>query len=614
MSISGLVSNLDTNSIIRQMMELERNPQRLLVQRKSNIQATVDAYSAIRGRLTSLETAANALRRPIDWQARVATTDSDDVTVSATPSASAGSFTFEVTSLAARHSVRSGETISATSDVIANGGSIEITNSSGTHSLAVGGGTLAEVVAAINSSDLGLTAAAVNTGNGFRLQVTARTTGAASSFDVTGGLDAAVGGMVVATSGADATLTIGSGPGAYSVASSSNTFSDIVPGLTITARQLSTAPVTVSVDNDVDGLVERMNALVDAANAVRSEIATRSSFNPETGRAASLAGDAVARRLTQDLNRAVTLAVPGSSLGSGGLAGLSTDRNGRLTFDAARFREAYESDPSAVQALFAQSGSATGDVSFVTGGSRTVEGSYDVVVTQAATAASATGLVGSWPLAESTDVAVRIGSSTVTVTIQPTDSAADAAAALQAAVTGAGLSLTVTEQDGGLRIARNTAGSSASFEVAWDGSTFESHAGTDIQGTIGGVEATGRGSTLTVPIATPGVGGLAVSVTPGVTGAVGTVDYAPGIAQRVANAVNSATDRADGYLTSRTDGQNRRITDLNRSIAAWDTRLEAREARLRQQFSQLEVLLGETSSRSNWLASQISGLSAGGGA
>ena len=45
-----------------------------------------------------------------------------------------------------------------------------------------GTGSLTDVVNAVNRSNLGYSAAAVNTGNGYRLQLTAKTTGAASAF------------------------------------------------------------------------------------------------------------------------------------------------------------------------------------------------------------------------------------------------------------------------------------------------------------------------------------------------------------------------------------------------------------------------------------------------
>lgn len=610
MPIDGLVSGLDTTSIISQLMEVEKAPQTLLTQRKTTIQATIDAYASIRSRLTAVDSAANALRQPTDWQVRSATADSTDVTVSATSVADLGSLTMQVSSLATRHSVRSGNTIAATTDVIVSGGTLQITDGDGVHDLAVGGGTLSEVVAAINTSELGLSAAAVNTGSGYRLQITARSTGADAAFSVSGGLDAGVGGTVVAGQGTDAELTIGSGPGAYTITSSSNTFSEVLPGLTITARAVSTSPVTVTVADDVDALIKKVQSLVDAANAARAEITTRTAYNAETKKGASLAGDPTARRLAQDLTRAVIDAVGSSALGSASSAGISVDRFGKLTFDTAKFRSAYESDADGVSSLFTRSATTTGDVTFVGSGDRTAAGSHTVEVTAAATAASTTGLVGTWPLGAATTVSVRIGTTVASYEIQATDTDTDAVAGLQAAIDAAGLQLSVSADGGGLKIDRADLGSASTFDVAWDGTTFSTHRGTDIVGTIDGIEAIGVGSNLTVAPSVNGVGGLTVGVTPGVTGSVGSLTYQPGVAQRLTSALDRALDSVDGYLSTREDGQSRRVSDLDASIKAYDVRLAARETRLRLQFSQLEVAMSELSSKSSWLSGQLSGLSA----
>lgn len=610
MAIDGLVSGLDTTGIIKALMDVERAPQVMLDQRRATISARLDAYGSIRSRLTALTSAATALSRPADWQARTATASSDAAAVTATSTATVGSLTFTVDALAASHSLRSGATVAATTDVIASGGTVEITTADGPQLVQVGGGTLAEVVSGINAAGIGVRAVAVNTGSGHRLQLTSTSTGAASSFDVTGGLDPSVGGMVVATAGADARLTIGSGPGAYEVTSSSNTFADLVEGVTVTARRVDATPVTVNVAEDVDALVAKVQALVDAVNVVRSEVATRTAYDPATNRAASLAGDSTTRRVAQDLSRAITDVVSSSALGVPGLAGLSVDRFGKATFDAGKFRSAYADDPGAVRSLFVQHSSTTGSVTFGGAGTRTVEGTYDVVVVTAATGPSATGLVGSFPQGTPAPIAVRVGSTEVSYTPQPTDGAAEAAAGLQAAVDGAGLDLVVTEDGGGLRIERPGEGSSVRFSVAWDGVTFTEHRGTDVIGTIDGVDAVGNGNTLTVPTTDSSLGGLSVSVPAATTGPVGSVTYTPGVAQRLATVVASATDADNGYLSSIEDGIRRRITDLDESIAAYDVRLAARETRLRAQFSALEASLGQLRSKSDWLAGQITGLQA----
>jgi flagellar hook-associated protein 2 len=612
MPIDGLASNLDTSSLIAQLMEVERAPQTLLSQRRAGVQASVDAYASIRSRLSALDTATNALRRSADWQARTATSNSDAVAASASSGASLGSLSFEVTALASRHALRSGNLIGATTDVIASGGTVQATIGGDVHDIGVGGGTLAEVVTALNEEGIGLQAAAVNTGSGYRLQITSATTGASAAFTVTAGLDAGVGGMAVATTGSDAVLTIGSGAGSYTITSASNTVADVLPGLTLTLKATTTDPVTVEVVSDVDALAARVKAMVDAANAVHTEIATRTAYDPATKKAASLAGDSTARRIAQEMTWALGDAVGSSSLGSAGLAGISVDRYGNFDFDQAAFRAAYADDPLAVEHLFAQTASATGSVRFLAAGDRTVAGSYDVEVTAAATAATTTGLTGTWPLGSPTTITLRSGGLEASYTTQPTDSTTDAAAGLQAAIDAAGMYLTATVDGTGLRITHANVGAAASFEVAWDGVTFTQHAGTDVAGTIDGVAATGVGSTLTVPPGADAAAGLSVEVLGSGTGIIGSIDYDRGVAQRLASVLDRTLDPADGYLTTKEAGANSRVADLDASIAAYEIRLEAREKRLRTQYAQLEVALSNLQNQGNWLAGQLAGLPSSG--
>ena len=89
----------------------------------------------------------------------------------------------------------------------------QLTIGADAHVIDVGTGTLAEVVDAVNNARLGVRAAAVNTGTGYRLQFSSSATGAASVFSVDG-LDGGLGGTVVTAAGVDAQITIGEGAGA----------------------------------------------------------------------------------------------------------------------------------------------------------------------------------------------------------------------------------------------------------------------------------------------------------------------------------------------------------------------------------------------------------------
>lgn len=611
MAIDGLVSGLDTTEIIKSLLALEKLPQDAMVARQDTAKNQLSSYASVRAKLTALGTAANALATASRWNHRTATSNATSTaTVSATPTAAVGSLTFTVDRLAAAHGLSTATSVAGTDTVIASGGtiSLDLGDGEGPRSIDVGGGTLAEVAAAIGGAGLGIRATTVDTGSGHRLQLSSVATGADSAFTVDG-LDPFVGGTVVTNVGVDAQLTIGTGPGAYSITSRSNTFAGLMPGVSVTAAGVSATPVTVNVAENVTALADAVKAMVDAANAALSEISLRTAYNAETKTGASLNGDATLRRAAQDITRAVANAVGTSTLGSSGLAGVALDRSGRFSFDAAKFATAYAADGTAVRNLFAQSGSSTSsDVTFVSAGGRARSGSYDVEVTTAAERATSTGLTGGWPLGVATTVAVRVGSVEVSHEIGASDSATDAAAGLRAAIVAAGLRLEVTESGGGLEISSEGYGSSQTFEVAWDGIGFTSHQGVDVAGTIGGVAAVGTGRQLQVPFTHASLGGLTVSTNGTATGVLGTLEYGAGIAQRLATAVTGANDLVDGYLTAAEKGRQTRIDTLGRSIADFDVRLAAREARLRAYWTNLEVTLGKLKDQSSWLAGQLGSL------
>lgn len=83
-----------------------------------------------------------------------------------------------------------------------------------------------------------------------------------------------------------------------------------------------------------------------------------------------------------------------------------------------------------------------------------------------------------------------------------------------------------------------------------------------------------------------------------------------GLAQRVADVADGASDSIDGSLTLKITGQQGVVTDLGKQIENWDTRLALRRESLQKTYSALEVTLSGLQSQSSWLSSQLASLSA----
>ncbi|GIU85788.1 MAG: hypothetical protein KatS3mg009_0303 [Acidimicrobiia bacterium] len=477
--------------------------------------------------------------------------------------------------------------------------------------VSVGDGSLATVVANVNAAGAGVTASAVQVAtNTYRLQVTSNSAGALNGVNLAEAeLGAALGGLVTLTEAADAQLTVGEGDGAYTIVSETNTVTGLLPGVTVNLKKTTGSPVTVTASRDVGAIADKVQALVDAANALAQAIDTATSYDPETRQASPLTGDATARRLLFEIRRAVSDAVPFANPGSPGLAGVSVDKTGAFTFDRAKFTAAFESDPTGMERVFTQGGSASStDVTFVSAGDRTRAGTYDVVITQVAERATAVGLEGTWPLGSPPTVRVRVGTNEVSYAIGPTDTQQDVVDALNEAFSAAGLALEASVEGSGIQVATTAYGSAARFEVAWDGSTWEQHTGTDVAGTVDGVAGSGNGRVLSIPFGDTRLGGLALEISATTPGALGTFTYEPGLAQRLSTAILDATDVATGYVTSTEKALRSRVEFIEDQVESMERRLVLYEARLKRQFATLESTLGVLQQQSNWLAGQIAGL------
>lgn len=522
------------------------------------------------------------------------------------------------------------------------GGSVTASLSSGLElgtinakSVSTGDGTLSAVVNAINGANAGVTASAIQIDGGqYKLQLASSASGTKGALSVdtstlTMGAFASIG------TAQDAQVTVGTGPGAFTVSSSSNSVSNLLPGVTI--NLLTTGSSTVTVTRDADAVATKVANLVDKVNAALADIKTLTSYDPETGDSGILMGQFAVRQLQGSLVAALSGGVSTAAIGTAASAGISITRDGSYTFDKAKFVTAYNADPSDVAALFQRGGTAAdARVSLQTATSKTQAGTYTVEITQAASQAFATGadLSGQGSLITNAEtIDVRIGGATgsvVSYAAAAGESLSSIADGLNTLFAQGSHALLASVVGGALVINTTAYGASSSFEVrssdvgggqtriAAAAGVYDSHAGTNVAGTIDGVAATGTGQFLTAPPTDGPLWGLSLRITAtaahvagaGGTLALGNFEYVPGVAQRAASAGAYAVDSVSGTITNAIDGRNRTVSDLEEQISAWDRRLALRQATLRRQFSAMETALSSMRQQSNWLAGQVNQLAA----
>ena len=227
-----------------------------------------------------------------------------------------------------------------------------------------GDGTLNGLVNAINASDAGIAASIVKIAdNSYRLNVTSTSTGILSDFTLTNLDGSALLGGASITAGQDAQITVGTDP----ITSSSNTFTDLMPGVdvTIAATAVAGTKADINVSHDPSSMANSVKALVDAANSALSDITSLTAYNSSTSSAGLLAGDSTLRELRNQILSAVTAGVGGQSLAT---VGIQLDKTGTLVFDSAKFTDAYVADPAGVAAKFTGAGGFAGRMNTIAEG------------------------------------------------------------------------------------------------------------------------------------------------------------------------------------------------------------------------------------------------------
>src|SRR5918997_4893951 len=104
-NFGGLASGLDTNSIVDQLMALERQPQNRLKLRQGQIDARKNALNDVASRLKNLKLAAADLKSPTLWldTQTVEVNDSTKIAASRTGPAATGAYQVSVTSMASSY-------------------------------------------------------------------------------------------------------------------------------------------------------------------------------------------------------------------------------------------------------------------------------------------------------------------------------------------------------------------------------------------------------------------------------------------------------------------------------------------------------------------------------
>ena len=451
----------------------------------------------------------------------------------------------------------------------------------------------------------------------------------------------------------DARIAYGSSGGTGSpiiVTSGSNTFDDVIPGVRLTVTKETPPGESISVTTNVDtsGIKDKINSFISKYNDIMDYIDKQNTYDQDNQQAGVLFGDQTVWMMQNSLRQAISSRVNGitSEYNQLGAIGIRTQLDGHLAIvDSSRLEDALNNNLEDVKKLFTNAGNTSSDkIQFVSATADTKPGeAYDIDITQAATRGRFQGGGIAKPsvnnlVINSSNNRLKLNvdgvvSNEIVLTEKTYASADDLVKELQSKIDSdariGNRGLTVEWIDTGsttgyLQFNSSTYGSTskvstepgiANNALAVLGlASGSSQAGVDVAGTINGEKATGIGQILTGDESNKTTAGLKLRVTLAgadlVDGAEGTFTLSKGVAARMRDLIDSLTKSGDGTFDRRLAGYNAQIADLKDQVTAIDARLAVRRQALQDEFTQMEVALGQLNSEGSYLANQLAGINA----
>ena len=379
LTFGGLSSGIDSTEIIEKLLELERRPVTLLETQKSDFQEKLSILQDLNTRVLTLRDRLRDLDNmnllgtdlSVDEEFSKFTATSSDKTIvkaTATSAAQPGTFTIEIKKLAQNErNVSQGYT--NPTDTVGQG-TFSITLRQGTPdektvdvTIDSTNDTLEGFVSAVSDSDPDIRAYLLNDGTStpHRIVIEGTKTGEDETLVLdTSGLSGGT-----ATPSFDETQTAQSarlildpGGNEVQVDSETNTFSNMIPGLTLEAVSVSTTAVLIEIEADQDKIVAAIEDFVAAYNDVIDIIEAQAQVDSTTNRGGPLIGDSTLLSLRRQLSTIVASQIGSGTIQAASEIGISTSgTDGKLTLDEDELRGQLAKDLDAVSVFFAEAGS-----------------------------------------------------------------------------------------------------------------------------------------------------------------------------------------------------------------------------------------------------------------
>ncbi len=358
-SSSGIGSGLNVSQIVTALMDAEKGPLNSINKSISTDNAQISAYGSISSQISSFQSAIAGLVAPSTIKATTASSSSTSVlSVSNDGTALAGEYIITNVTLASPQVLTSNISDTAYTSINSSIGTTGSITISGT-TITPTSYTVAGLVEAINNANIsGVSATITNLGTSaapdYQIRIV-NTTDTAATITLSAGNDFT--GLAFTSDDAVAgSLTING----TTVSRSSNTITDLVPGLTINLVGTGNSTITVAQDNSA--LSSKISGFVTAFNALDKSLKDISSYDATAKKGAALYGDSAINSLRREIRSIITSTLgvdSATSYNRLSQVGINFKTDGTLSLDSTTLNTAISGNFNKVAKLFSGTGVST---------------------------------------------------------------------------------------------------------------------------------------------------------------------------------------------------------------------------------------------------------------
>ncbi|MCX8683773.1 flagellar filament capping protein FliD [Gilliamella sp. B2889] len=391
MSILGIGSGIDLNEVLDQLEAVEKNRLTPIKAQQKTINNKISGFGKLKSALSTFNSATAKLQKKELFQARTVSGNDNYFTTNVSSNAQLGNYAVSVQQLASAHSVAT-NTINDKQTALGNNNetrTITIEQANGQKinvTLGKDETSIESIANAINQakvvnedgsiSESPVNATIVRSGiDSYQLVITSKETGEQQTITSISSDDEKLNSLVgfdINQADSSAMSEVAKAQDAkfsfngITVNSASNTVKDVIPGVDITLKAVTTTSQNLTITADNEKTQEALKEWVEAFNQLQSTISTLTQFTASDANSdelnsnnGPLVGDSTLRNIDQSI-RSIFSKGQAGEISVLAQIGINMDSNGKLIIKENELEKALKENSEAVAMLFIGDGETTG--------------------------------------------------------------------------------------------------------------------------------------------------------------------------------------------------------------------------------------------------------------